>query len=79
MRVLAYDRFTPGVTMETITPYLTKGWPMSGWRALGRECEFEDAVEQQRGHVAGEHLRIRQCRHKACVRLAVDCLKALPV
>ena len=25
MRVLAYDRFTPGVTMETITPYLTKG------------------------------------------------------
>ena len=24
MRVLAYDRFTPGVTMETITPYLTE-------------------------------------------------------
>jgi hypothetical protein len=32
MRIIAYDRFRPGVTMEQITPYLTE--ESNVWRLL---------------------------------------------
>ena len=42
MRIIAYDRFKPGVTMESIEPYLPEKWQTSG--GFGRPESFERTI-----------------------------------